>query len=236
MCVYVKKKEIKDLSSGCPPPPPHLWGQQDPLFVALIVPKNRIHQPRGHSPAALRFLEVAVPIDLGGVFLLLRDRCFCNREMNMLTKLSRSGAFRKSVVERSSCLGCQKSMESNPRKTSALISRLKGSPRTKNGPAVLISIMPTENLFWIIVSFVNIELSLKPTVDDGLYPFSSPEEINDSPITAPSKRMGPLAPVYEKPLLSTLAALEIGLDAIRRECPHFRDWLGRLETLSHNRN
>lgn len=59
--------------------------------------------------------------------------------------------------------------------------------------------------------------------------FSTPEEINDSPITAPSKRVIKLVPGYEKPLLGTLAVLEIGLDAIRSECPHFHDWLTRLE-------
>ena len=58
--------------------------------------------------------------------------------------------------------------------------------------------------------------------------FDSPEEINDSPITAPSKRLQALLPGYEKPLLGTLAVLEIGLEIIRRECPHFRSWLERL--------
>jgi hypothetical protein len=60
--------------------------------------------------------------------------------------------------------------------------------------------------------------------------FDSPEEINDSPITAPSKRVEQLVPGYQKPLLGALAALEIGLDAIRRECPHFQEWLSRLES------
>lgn len=59
--------------------------------------------------------------------------------------------------------------------------------------------------------------------------FGSPEEIDDSPQTAPSKRIENLVPGYNKPLLGTLAALEIGLDSIRNECPHFRNWLGRLE-------
>ena len=59
--------------------------------------------------------------------------------------------------------------------------------------------------------------------------FATPEEIDDSPTTAPSKRVKALVPGYEKPLLGTLAVLEIGLDAIRAECPHFRDWLERLE-------
>lgn len=58
---------------------------------------------------------------------------------------------------------------------------------------------------------------------------ATPEEIDDSPITAPSKRVEALVEGYEKPLLGTLAALSIGLLTIRAECPHFRDWLGRLE-------
>jgi hypothetical protein len=59
--------------------------------------------------------------------------------------------------------------------------------------------------------------------------FSSPEEIDDSPITAPSKRVEKLVDGYEKPLLGALAILEIGLDPIRAECPHFHAWLSRLE-------
>jgi hypothetical protein len=61
--------------------------------------------------------------------------------------------------------------------------------------------------------------------------FDSPEEINDSPVTAPSKRVEKLIPGYEKPLLGALAVLEIGLNAIQVECPHFREWLTRLEAL-----
>jgi hypothetical protein len=59
--------------------------------------------------------------------------------------------------------------------------------------------------------------------------FDSPEEINDSPQTAPSKRVVGLLPDYEKPVLGTMAVLEIGLAAIRSECPLFEEWLGRLE-------
>ena len=49
------------------------------------------------------------------------------------------------------------------------------------------------------------------------------------PQTAPSKRIESLVPGYKKPVLGTLAVLEIGLEAIRSECPHFRGWLERLE-------
>lgn len=62
--------------------------------------------------------------------------------------------------------------------------------------------------------------------------FGSPEEINDSPFTAPSKRVEGLVQGYEKPLLGTLAVLEIGLANIRRECPHFNEWLSGLEARS----
>jgi hypothetical protein len=60
--------------------------------------------------------------------------------------------------------------------------------------------------------------------------FPTPEDINDSPITAPSKRVKGLVPGYEKPLLGSLAALEIGLSRIRLECPHFDSWLVQLES------
>jgi hypothetical protein len=59
--------------------------------------------------------------------------------------------------------------------------------------------------------------------------FPSPEQINDSPHTAPSKRVEALLPGYEKPTLGTLAVLNIGLDTIRAQCPHFREWIEILE-------
>ncbi|HXM44249.1 MAG TPA: DUF4276 family protein [Bryobacteraceae bacterium] len=59
--------------------------------------------------------------------------------------------------------------------------------------------------------------------------FPTPEDIDDSPVTAPSKRVEALVPGYEKPLLGALAILEIGLARIRAECPHFKGWLTRLE-------
>ena len=61
--------------------------------------------------------------------------------------------------------------------------------------------------------------------------FQSPEDINDSPETAPSKRILSLMPKYEKPLYGSLAALEVGLDRIRAECSRFDAWLSNLESL-----
>ena len=65
--------------------------------------------------------------------------------------------------------------------------------------------------------------------------FATPEEINDSPETAPSKRIIGSLPSYQKPLLGVAGASEIGLPAIRLQCPHFDDWLVRLESHATDR-
>ena len=70
---------------------------------------------------------------------------------------------------------------------------------------------------------------LGPRLQDIRDAFANPEEIDDSPVTAPSKRIEGLMPGYRKPLLGTHAALEIGLSRMRGCCPHFAGWLARLE-------
>lgn len=61
--------------------------------------------------------------------------------------------------------------------------------------------------------------------------FATPEDINNNPNTAPSKRVLGLYPAYRKVLEGTLAAQAIGIDRMRQECPHFRVWLEQLEAL-----
>lgn len=71
--------------------------------------------------------------------------------------------------------------------------------------------------------------ALAPSLQAIRDQFDGPEEINDSPVTAPSKRVEQLIPGYQKPLFGNIAALEIGLEKIRESCPHFQDWLRELE-------
>ena len=61
--------------------------------------------------------------------------------------------------------------------------------------------------------------------------FKSPEEINDSPETAPSKRIINLHPSYEKPVEGIVGILEISLEKLREECQHFSDWISHLEEI-----
>jgi hypothetical protein len=62
--------------------------------------------------------------------------------------------------------------------------------------------------------------------------FTTPEDINDSADTAPSKRIMKSFPGYEKAFSGPLAAIAIGLSTIRNECLHFNSWLERLESLA----
>lgn len=61
---------------------------------------------------------------------------------------------------------------------------------------------------------------------------STPEEINDDPESAPSRRILKLFPGYRKVVHGTIAAGRIGLERIRAECPHFNDWLATLEDVA----
>ncbi len=61
--------------------------------------------------------------------------------------------------------------------------------------------------------------------------FPTPEDIDDDPINAPSKRIMNIMPAYQKTLHGPLITGRIGLEILRQECPHFREWLNWLESL-----
>jgi hypothetical protein len=70
-----------------------------------------------------------------------------------------------------------------------------------------------------------------PDVESIRRAFSTPEEINDDPVTAPSKRLEQLFVGYQKPFHGPLVTNRVGLAALRAECPHFNDWVTWLEGL-----
>ena len=61
--------------------------------------------------------------------------------------------------------------------------------------------------------------------------FQTPEDINDDPQTAPSKRIMQVLPGYQKTVHGPMLTRRIGLDILRRGCHHFSEWLGWLEGL-----
>lgn len=58
--------------------------------------------------------------------------------------------------------------------------------------------------------------------------YPNPEEINDSPATAPSKRILNIIPDYQKVVDGNTIALEIGIEPIMEKCPRFRQWIESL--------
>jgi hypothetical protein len=66
---------------------------------------------------------------------------------------------------------------------------------------------------------------------DAVRRTAAPEDINDDPHRAPSKRILEVMPGYQKTFHGPLIACDIGLDALRADCPHFDRWLSKLEAL-----
>lgn len=64
---------------------------------------------------------------------------------------------------------------------------------------------------------------------DVINAFPNPEDINDSPETAPSKRMQKLIPGYNK-IVYGISLIEFtGMDLILSKCPHFREWIEKIK-------
>jgi len=61
-----------------------------------------------------------------------------------------------------------------------------------------------------------------------------PEEIDEGATTAPSKRIINHVPIYDrlKVRVGAPAATAIGLPGLRAKCPHFNEWVTRLERLA----
>lgn len=93
-----------------------------------------------------------------------------------------------------------------------------------------------ETLFFADVKVSDGILSLNSVsrfkaLEDILNQYSNPELINDSPQTAPSKRILQLYPQYQKRIDSIRVLQRIGLINISQKCRHFNTWLSKLEAL-----
>ncbi len=64
--------------------------------------------------------------------------------------------------------------------------------------------------------------------------FATPEHINDHPNMAHSKRVLAVYPGYRKVVDGVRAARSVGIDRMRQECRHFREWVESLEALPHS--
>lgn len=65
--------------------------------------------------------------------------------------------------------------------------------------------------------------------------FPTPEYVNNSEQTAPSKRILRICPSYQKNIDGTRIAKEVGIETMLEKCHHFSDWVNQL-ILLHNGN
>ncbi len=76
----------------------------------------------------------------------------------------------------------------------------------------------------------------KSEIDAILAECGEPENINDSSITAPSKRLVRLSERFKKTTTGIAIAREVGIDKMRDACPLFDSWVRRLEKLGDATN
>ena len=77
-------------------------------------------------------------------------------------------------------------------------------------------------------NFTKEQLDFKQ-LESAVNEFNTPEEINNSPATAPSERLKKAVNGYDKVTDGAFLAMEIGLETIRKKCILFNEWVGRLE-------
>ena len=84
----------------------------------------------------------------------------------------------------------------------------------------------------ILANKTEIDVSLIQKIIDD---FNTPEEINDDPTNAPSKRLEALKKGYRKVAMGKTVSESIGIEEIRKQCSHFSKWLTTLENLKELR-
>jgi len=63
--------------------------------------------------------------------------------------------------------------------------------------------------------------------------FSTPEEIDDHHDTCPSRWIQGVFEDFKKTINGISAASRIGLETMRQECPHFNEWITKLEDIGN---
>lgn len=75
------------------------------------------------------------------------------------------------------------------------------------------------------------ELNSRQEIVNILNSYPNPELINDSPVSAPSKRLQKIISGYSKIVFGSILAEDIGLNNIRLKSPRFHNWIDTLEKI-----
>jgi hypothetical protein len=117
----------------------------------------------------------------------------------------------------------------------ALLNDIIGQMGDSWNPAQFIPYVQMHEFEALLFSNVSVLAENNPSVSDSfaniVKSFSCPEEINDNYETCPSPRIKQHIANYDKRVDGIIKAQNIGLKTMRRECPHFNEWITRLESL-----
>jgi Domain of unknown function (DUF4276) len=69
-------------------------------------------------------------------------------------------------------------------------------------------------------------------IEEIIKDYPNPEDINDSSLTAPSKRLLSIKPEYNKVLEGNLIVMENGITILLDKCPRFSAWITNLKSLN----
>lgn len=84
-----------------------------------------------------------------------------------------------------------------------------------------------------LLPLANVEEAEIAALEREVVGFGSPEEIDEGPETAPSKRLRRrLGKRYQKTTHGIQATQAFGLERLRERCPHFAGWIAKLEGLA----
>lgn len=92
-----------------------------------------------------------------------------------------------------------------------------------------------EALLFTDITLLKVELLKKDDAIDALQNETKhllPEDINNGPTTSPSKRILSKLPNYDKVANGVPVTRAIGVDALCKACPHFREWIDILKNLA----
>ncbi|MGL5648760.1 MAG: DUF4276 family protein [Clostridium sp.] len=81
-------------------------------------------------------------------------------------------------------------------------------------------------------SFIYIDEKNPSLIDEikvDISRYLTPEHINDSPTTAPSKRLEKYYEGYSKTIDGLIVAEDIGIATMKKECPLFKEWIEKIE-------
>lgn len=130
---------------------------------------------------------------------------------------------------------CQNYKDKAPKVEQALLEDITSQMGGGWNPAQFTPYVQMHEFEALLFSDISIlaasNMDVSQQLEKVLRSFSCPEEINDNYDTCPSRRIKKHIADYVKTVDGITTAQKIGLSKMREECPHFNEWITKLESI-----